>query len=221
MMNNNQRILALFASIAMWLVSAPANAVVMFSDNFDADVTGLNAPGGLINWTIDNGTVDVIHSGSYSIDCVGGTGKCIDMDGSTGNGGRIISKQTFTLLPGQTWSLNGLISGNQRGTVTGDTWIAGFVDAATLAFVASASGTVASSDPYTSHGLTLSFGSPTTLRAFFEDPGIDNIGFILDDVTLECRGTACAAASVPEPGMLALLGGGLMGLALNRRRRRR
>lgn len=219
-MHNNRHILALLASIALGLVSAPASAVVIFSDNFDADVTGLNAPGGLINWTIDNGTVDVINSGTFSIDCVGGAGKCIDMDGSTGNGGRIISKQTFTVLPGQTWSLRGLISGNQRNDAV-DTWIAGFLDATTLSLVGSASGTVAGPDAFASEGLALGLGSPATLRVFFEDPGSDNIGFILDDVTLECRGDACASVSVPEPGMLALLGGGLLGFALNRRRRRR
>ncbi len=219
-MHNNQRILALLTSIALWLVSAPASAVVIFSDNFDVDVTGLNAPGGLLNWTIDNGTVDVINSGSYSIDCVGSTGKCIDMDGTTGNGGRIISKQTFTLLPGQTWSLSGLISGNQRNTAS-DTWIAGFLDATTLSLVASVSGTVAGTDPFAGKGVAVSLISPTTLRMFFEDPGSDNIGFILDDVTLECRGDTCASASVPEPGVLALLAGGLLGFALNRRRRLR
>lgn len=219
-MHNNQRILALLASIALGLVSAPASAVLIFSDNFDADVAGLNAPGGLINWTIDNGTVDVINSGSFSIDCVGGTGKCIDMDGSTGNGGRIISKQAFTVLPGETWSLAGLISGNQRNSAV-DTWIAGFLDATTLATVASSSSTVTGTDAFATRDLTVVLGSPTTVRVFFEDPGSDNIGFILDNVSLECRGGACASASVPEPGMLALLGAGLMGFALNRRRRRR
>lgn len=219
-MHNNRTILALVASVALGLMSAPASAVVMFSDNFDADVTGLNAPGGLINWTIDNGTVDVINSGSYSIDCVGGTGKCLDMDGTTGNGGRIISKQTFTLLPDESWSLSGLISGNQRNGAS-DSWILGFVDATTLSPFASLSSTVVGTDPFASEGFALSVFSPTTLRIFFEDPGTDNVGFILDDVTLECRGDTCASVSVPEPGMLALLGGGLLGFALNRRRQRR
>lgn len=214
----NKRVIVLLVGTMLWLVSTSASAVLLFSDSFDADVTGLNAPGGLINWTIDNGTVDVISSGQYGISCVGGTGKCLDMDGTSNNGGRIVSKAVFTLLPGSTYTLNFDVSGNQRNTST-DTWNMDLLDPTTLANIVGISGTVAGTDPFTTLTATIMSTGPADVRLSFSDPGNDNVGYILDNVAFSCTGGQCA--SVPEPGVLALLGTGLLAMGVARRRRRR
>jgi hypothetical protein len=212
----NKRLIVLLAGTMLWLVSTSASAVLLFSDNFDADVTGLNAPGGLINWTIDNGTVDVISSGQYGISCVGGTGKCLDMDGTSNNGGRIVSKAVFSLLAGSTYTLNFDVSGNQRNTST-DTWIMELLDPTTLTSIFGTSGAVAGTDPFTTLTTSVTFSGPTDVRLSFSDPGNDNVGYILDNVAFSCTGGQCA--SVPEPGMLALLSTGLLAIGVTRRRR--
>jgi len=217
-MLRNHTLFSALAGLGLWLASAPASAVPLFSDNFDADTAGLNAPGGLINWTIDNGTVDVIQSGGFGISCVGGTGRCLDMDGSTGNGGRIVSKDIFELVPGAFYELTAMISGNQRNSAI-DTFSMGVLDATTLNPFGSGSGPVAGADPFSLQTFGISLGAGGNVRLFFEDPGADNIGYILDDVAFECiRG--CDVAGVPEPGILALLGIGLAGAGYASRRRR-
>ena len=70
---------------------------------------------GLINWTVSGGTIDYIRSGGFGIACVGGTGGCLDMDGSTGNAGRITSRQLFTFDSGVQYFIELMLSGNQRG----------------------------------------------------------------------------------------------------------
>lgn len=59
--------------------SVASQAAVVFSDDFDASVSGLTVvPTG---WTVSDGTVDVVSGGF----CV--AGQCVDLDGSTGNAG--------------------------------------------------------------------------------------------------------------------------------------
>lgn len=73
------------------VVAGAAQVDVIFSDNFDTSGGSvLNSDGGS-NWTVEDGTVDVVASGGYSIDCLLNTGHCVDMDGSTGQAGEIMS----------------------------------------------------------------------------------------------------------------------------------
>ncbi|HUE85077.1 MAG TPA: transposase, partial [Vicinamibacterales bacterium] len=102
-------------AVSLSLVIAPAQAVpvVVFQDTFDSNAAGLNStPSG---WTVSDGTVDIIASGSFGISCAGGSGVCIDMDGSTGDAGVMTTNSVFTNSGAASfWTLEFDVSGNQR-----------------------------------------------------------------------------------------------------------
>src|SRR6056297_1084499 len=87
------------AAITM-LVATTARADVIFSDDFDTSGGSvLNWDGGA-NWSVMNGTVDLVANGEYSINCLFNTGHCVDMDGSTGQAGELMSIDLGPLAAG-------------------------------------------------------------------------------------------------------------------------
>lgn len=184
-------------------ISAGTQAGVFFEDNFDSEgnpgASVLNYTG-FANWTVENGTVDLIADpNQWGIDCVGGTGKCVDLDGSTGNAGTLNSS-SFTLSAG-TYSLIFDISGNQRsGSDSMLVTLGGFLN---KTFELSAS------DPWQTIVQSFTVTQETTNFISFNHKGGDNIGIMLDNVSV-----------VPEPGTIALLGLGLAGLGAARRRQK-
>jgi hypothetical protein len=200
------------------VLSAPSQAVVLFSDSFDADYGSsvLNV-GSLTNWTVSDGTIDYIrHGNQWGISCFGAAGACLDMDGSTGNAGRITSTSTFNLLPGVTYYLEGEVSGNQRGGAS-DGVTFGIADASNPAFAFTGTwGSIQPGSPFMLHYLGVGpVVAPLTVRIFVEGLGGDNVGVILDNVVFRDD----TSGNVPEPGTLSLLGLGLAGLAASRRRK--
>jgi hypothetical protein len=99
----------------MLLVCAgTSRAGLIFFDDFDSYTYGLNWPGEG-NWTVSlpvDGTVDMIGAGGYW-DLIPGNGLYLDMDGSTGNAGKITSIP-LSLAPGE-YVLDFDFAGNQRG----------------------------------------------------------------------------------------------------------
>jgi hypothetical protein len=190
------------AFAAAGLASVPSHAaVVLFQDSFDTDSASsvLNFSA-FNNWTVGNGTVDYVRSGDFGIACFGGTGGCVDIDGSTGNGGRIETKTSFNLLASETYQLTIRYSGNQR---------LGPADSLSIGVASFTLGIVVSpSTPFTLQTLTVG-GLAESGVLFIETSSADNIGPIIDDVTFTC--TTCKPTSVPEPSALALLSIGLIG----------
>ena len=182
-----------------------AQAAVVFSDDFDSYGTSTvtNAPDSVFggNWVTTDGTVDYIApAGTFSNLCRG-TGGCVDLDGSSSDAGVFSTREVF---PAGTYSLSATLFGSSRGSTEtvrislGD-W------AITLAEVAS-SADVSFSD--------LSFSTSGGVLRFANDGG-DNLGVILSGVVLSSE---TSPPQVPEPGTLALLGLGLAGLGMSRRR---
>jgi hypothetical protein len=189
-------------------------ASIPYTDNFNADTPGTGTTPGTdvpAGWSISNGgSVDIVANGTYGpppITCLGMTGNCIDLNGSTGKPGDLVSPG-LSLTGGQTYTAQFYLSGNQRIRQT---------DTVTIDFGTTvASISVTQKDPFTLDSVTF---TPTTTGIYnlsFLDtsnnplfPG-DNIGAILDTVKVQ---------AVPLPAAAWLLLSGLASMGLMARRR--
>ena len=181
-----------------------AQAAVVFSDDFSGygATTVLNAPDSLFGgvWTTTDGTVDCIappFASFYGL--CRGTGSCIDLDGSSSDAGIFSTVQSFSA---GTYTLAITLFGSSRGSSEDVTITLG--DWSTLI------GPIGSSDHASTSFVFQTNGGALT----FANAGGDTLGAVLSSVSLSSQTT-----SVPEPGTLALLGVGLAGLGLSRRRK--
>lgn len=193
--------LATVFAVSIALSVGSAQAAVLFQDDFDDDsavsVLNFNA---FDNWNVVEGTVDYIRSGGFGISCAGGAGGCVDVDGSTGNGGRMETSTIFHFDAETTYVLYVDISGNQRGGAA-DFIDIGFTDFASF-------GTPVPVDmPWTEFALAVWSGSAWDARIFIETSSNDNVGPVIDNVRL-----ATFELEVPEPATLALSIAALAGL---------
>jgi len=187
---------ALLASLA--LGSSFAQAAPVFSDNFDSYTGQLNWPG-QGGWVVSEGTVDIIPVGTQ-FDFLPGNGKYVDLDGSTGNAG--LFTNSVSLLAGNTYTLSFDLAGNARG---GSETVDVFFGTSSTTLV------VNQSDPFQTYSLSFSAITSGVVSFGFQNQGGNNIGALLDNVTV---------AAVPEPDTYAMLlaGLGLMGYVARRRK---
>jgi hypothetical protein len=192
-MNNNKKVLmigVLFSSLA---VSTASQAAVIFQDNFNAG-SGSLSYSSFANWTITNGTVDLIGNGFF--DFYPGNGLYVDLDGSTSQAGTMSTNLNFAA---GTYNISFDLGGSQRGDTNS-------VDVSMGSW--STSLVRNSGDPLAPVSFTF---STTGGSLVFHNHGGDNIGAILDNVTV---------SAVPVPAAAWLFVSALSGLGILSRRRK-
>lgn len=226
---------ALAAGAMSLTLAGAAQATTVLSDNFDGEnggFTGFNYTG-FSNFNVNSGTVDIVRSGDYSVDCAGGAGSCVDLDG-TSAGGELRTKVAYDFNAGDIVTLYFQISGNQRDS-NFDDFYAGFSFVGTgnlssygyggawgaFAFGPAgisgfSVGTSTNSESFQSYSVTFTAASGGSAYAFVGGGGADSVGAVLDNVSLDIS----PSSGTPEPGAwaLMLLGFGALGTALRRRR---
>lgn len=169
------------------------------------------------NWDVSAGTVDLINGDNnpWGLTCNSGSW-CVDLDGSSKEAGTLTTKETFAA---GTYNISFAISGNQRNADS-DTVNYGFDtstsnDEDVIAISAFSFGT---SDGLLDLSLNGNQGWQTistimtiseSQKFVFQHLGKDNIGLLLDDVSI---------SAVPLPAAVWLFGSGLMGFMALRRR---
>lgn len=199
--------------LATLLIAIRADAVPVFVDDFDAETgSGQGASGqsqtsytGFVNWTVSDGTVDLVAHTDFGIDCFGGGGKCVDLDGATSDAGVLTS--TVLNLAAGLYTLSFQLSGTDAG-FGGAANNPNVVDISVGGFLVEQV-TVNKGDPFALYSFDFAVGAPASVSIVFANQGGDNFGAMLDEVRLEL---------VPEPGTAALLALGLSALAASRRR---
>jgi hypothetical protein len=195
-------------------MSAQAATTTLFFDDFEAEggapVADTNFSS-LANFDVVDGSVDLFTNGGFGLSCP--SFACLDMDGSSGAAGRIETKSAFTFLPrNASYTLAINIRGNQRGG--SDTLTFGIVDGASE--IVSQSVTLAAGDGYRVESFSFDFGLGQTGKVFIDHDGGDNVGILLDSVSLT---QTTPGAVIPLPAAAPLLLGGLAALGFAARRR--
>lgn len=194
--------LILGAVVVLGLSVAPSQAAVIFEDNFNGENGGsadLNYDN-FSNWKVSNGTVDLIGNGSW--DYYPGNGLYVDLDGSTGDAGKMTSRN-FTLAPGN-YEMNFTLRGSKVGSVTDSLYVSVEVGLVMQHLII-----LGPTDPFSYYIAPFTVSTAQDAYIVFDHLGGDNIGIILDDVRLT---SVSNGSAVPEPSTLLLLGSGLLGL---------
>ena len=194
------RTLFAMGSIALSLTFASAAyAAPVFFDDFNGETYGLNkAPTGFSV----AGSVDIIGNGpnGSGFDLAPGNGYYIDLDGTgfSGTPASILTLTSKTFGPGM-YKVEFDLAGNLRNSDSGTTEV----------FLGDGSTSISlSGDTGFKHFSFLATveSGEASLR-FQEDGAADNIGNLLDNVSVS------TISSVPLPAGLPLFGAGLLGLA--------
>ncbi len=191
--------------LAAALSAVPAAAAPIFSDTFDGEDQELNTT--LDNWTVSDGTIDVVGGPSF-FDFYPGNGNYVDLDGSTSDAGTITTSTVFSFVAG-TYTLTFELGGSTRGDSN--------TVHVSLGGIFAESFTLATDAPLAlvTRTITLNSAMGSGALSFAHDGG-DNFGLLLDDVTLDYERPD---VGVPAPLALSLLLGGLAGTLLRRKAR--
>jgi hypothetical protein len=203
-MNTQGLAKGILISVVAIVAVSNVRAAVVFSDTFESYTPALNQTSFGGTWTVSNGSVDVVEN-------FGGVPtKTIDLDGSSGDAGVF----TSTLLPltAGDYALTYFLAGSRRGDTNTVT--------VSMSGIAGASQphTLASADGPTMFTLNFSLLGPVSSSIVFDHAGGDNLGLLLDNVTLIIRDPQ-PPTGVPDTGAsISLLSAALGLLAYSRRR---
>ena len=195
------KIKLLFVFLIVALCARQSFAGYILNDDFDSEHggAGILNYNGFANWTVSDGTVDLIGNGYY--DFLPGNGLYVDMDGSTGNAG--IMTTTLSLDPG-TYMLSFDLAGNQRNSAAEQVNVQ-----VELGSVFSGTYSLGRYDPFTTFTEYFTVGSTHNYYLSFEGLYGDNIGMLLDNVKV-------SLVPLPATILLGFIGLGIGGWKLRK-----
>src|SRR5215471_12041084 len=192
-------------------VSAGANTITIFQENFSGATPGPNNSLAGTQFQVTSGAVDIIGvlNGSFFVCVNNPTGNCLDMVGSPGNGA-IASVPTLNLIAGDSYTITfGYIL---QGFATGNTPTSQFtVGLGTFSNVLTAIPAV--------QDASLSFMASTNQTGvrliFVTDTAPDSVhGAVLDHIMMT---QTSGPTTAPEPGTLSFLALGAGSIAMRYR----
>ncbi len=198
-------------SIIGTCVSAPASASgLVFEDNFEQENNGEVATEytKFAKWNVTKGSVDLIGRKPFKfIDNIDGL--YVDLDGTSVSAGTLETKDEFTFNPGDVFNLSVQLAGSQKGLVDDSVEVSlGNLFKETL--------TLSPNQPFTTYTKTIRAKEKGTMKLAFAGVGGDNIGLLLDNVSLsKTLGAQNPTTSVNEPTSgLSILTIGLFGAVM-------
>jgi len=194
-------------ALAFVVAVAPlgASATPIFEESFDAEPgLGDGASGGsgigydaFAQWTVSDGTVDLVADGDFGIRCLGEAGKCVDLDGATFDAGTLTST-ALSVDPG-TYRLEFWLAGT-ASVFTGDAAATPNVVDVSVSDLFSTSITRDQGDPFARFVGVFEVTAAREIQIQFDNQGGDQFGAMLDDVQL-------ALVPAPASSVLVVFGG--------------